>query len=483
MLLAVVLLGDRVAHESVNYVVTAPGALGVTWAFAAEVVIAFGLMLLVLATSNSRRLAAFTGLFAGATVATWITLEAPLSGMSMNPARTLASAVAGWAWTGFWIYLVAPPLGMLLAAEIHVRVTRRTVRCAKLYHDTRSRCIFRCGAGAVTPTGGVGMHRPVPVRVFVVLLGLAALAVLGAAAGHGAPSPTPVREPVVQAVHGVGITVSDLERAVDFYTRVLFFEKVDAGETRADDHARQSGVATGTHRTARLRLGDEHIELTQYLGPHGRPLPGDSRSNDHWFQHIAIIVNDMDQAYLWLRRHGVQHVSPEPQRLPDWNPNAAGIRAFYFNDPDGHPLEILEFPPDKGDPRWHGSADRVFLGIDHTAIVVGDTERSLRFYRDVLGLRVAGRSENWGPEQERLNNVPGARLRITTLRASRGPGIELLEYLTPLDGRPAATEARADDVAHWHTMLEVTNAEILRDALPTRDPDGHAMLFRAIEQP
>jgi catechol 2,3-dioxygenase-like lactoylglutathione lyase family enzyme len=343
------------------------------------------------------------------------------------------------------------------------------------------------------------MPRPVPVRVFLVLIALAVMAVFGAS-GHGAPSPAPVDE-LVRAVHAVGITVSDLERAVDFYTRVLFFEKVGDVETRGDDHARLLGVAGARQRTARLRLGDEHIELTEYA-PRGRPVPVDSRSNDRWFQHFAIIVNDLDQAYLWLRRHGVQHVSPEPQRLPDWNPNAAGIRAFYFKDPDGHALEILEFPPDKGDARWHRPGDRVFLGIDHTAIVVGDTEASLRFYRDALGLRVTGRSENWGLEQERLNDVPGARLRITTLRAPRGPGIELLEYLAPRDGRPAPLDARANDIAHWHTVLDVANPDTTlvalrssgaaavppgitrvldapRGALLARDPDGHGLLFRA----
>src|SRR5439155_434416 len=129
------------------------------------------------------------------------------------------------------------------------------------------------------------------------------------------------------------------------------------------------------------------------------------------------------------------------------------IRAFYFRDPDGHALEILQFPPDKGDPRWHRPSDRVFLGIDHTAIVVGDTAASLGFYRDVLGMRVVGGSENHGPEQERLNNVFGARLRITTLRATAGPAVELLEYLTPRDGRPYPVDARATDLAHAPTNL------------------------------
>ena len=93
-------------------------------------------------------------------------------------------------------------------------------------------------------------------------------------------------------------------------------------------------------RTARLRLGSEHIELTEYLAPAGRKIPEDSRSNDSWFQHIAIIVSDMDRAYQRLRQHKVRHASPGPQRLPDWNANAGGIKAFYFKDPDGHVWEI-----------------------------------------------------------------------------------------------------------------------------------------------
>jgi Glyoxalase/Bleomycin resistance protein/Dioxygenase superfamily len=146
----------------------------------------------------------------------------------------------------------------------------------------------------------------------------------------------------------------------------------------------------------------------------------------------------------------VEHASPEPQRLPDWNKAAGGIKAFYFKDPDGHPLEILQFPSEKGDPKWHTVSDKLFLGIDHTAIVVGDIATSLSFYRDLLGLRVTGDSVNHGPEQERLNNVSGARLHITGLRAARGPGIEFLEYLTRRNGRPAAG-IEANDVARWET--------------------------------
>lgn len=144
MLLAAAMLARFVGHPSVNYVATVPGAGGAGLAFVAEAVISFGLMTVVLAASNGGRLAPFTGLFAGALVATYITIEAPLSGMSMNPARSLASAVPAQAWTAFWVYVIAPPLGMLLAAEAHGR-RRRPVACAKLHHANTERCIFRCG--------------------------------------------------------------------------------------------------------------------------------------------------------------------------------------------------------------------------------------------------------------------------------------------------------------------------------------------------
>jgi catechol 2,3-dioxygenase-like lactoylglutathione lyase family enzyme len=241
-------------------------------------------------------------------------------------------------------------------------------------------------------------------------------------------------------------------------------------------------------------LGDESLQLTEYLAPKGRMIPPDSRSNDRWFQHVAIIVSDMDRAYDRLRRFEVRQVSTAPQLLPATIPAAAGIRAFYFHDPDGHPLEVLQFPPDKGDPKWHRRDGRLFLGIDHTAIVVRSTAASLAFYRDALGLRVAGESMNFGTEQEQLNNVPGARLHITALRAARGPGIEFLEYLAPGDGRPYPADSRPNDLVHWQTTVLVPDpkraAEVFRlgppvelpdttlgfrEGLLVRDPDGHAV--------
>jgi catechol 2,3-dioxygenase-like lactoylglutathione lyase family enzyme len=284
-----------------------------------------------------------------------------------------------------------------------------------------------------------------------------ALVVVALASVHGTTpdergSPGIVTALPVSAVGVVGMTVSNMDRAVDFYTHVLPFEPTADVEQSGRDFELSVGVFGARARTVTLRLGAETIALTEYLAPHGRPFPSDFRPNDAMFQHVAIIVSDMDHAYQRLRAQGVDYASSGPQRLPDWNANAGGINAFYFRDPDGHFLELLQFPPDKGPPEWHRH-EPLFLGIDHTAMVSSDTDRSLRLYRDVLGMRIAGESENFDVEQEHLNNVFGARLRITSLRAGAGPGIELLEYLAPRTGRAAPPDLAANDIAHWQTTL------------------------------
>jgi catechol 2,3-dioxygenase-like lactoylglutathione lyase family enzyme len=309
---------------------------------------------------------------------------------------------------------------------------------------------------------------------------------------------TDARPVPASAIVTIGMTVASLERSVAFFSQVLGFEKVSEIELSGRPYELLHGVFGARIRVARLRLGEETIELTEYLAPRGRPYPTDTRGNDRWFQHIAIIVSDMEGAYARLRKYGVAHASTGPQRLPEWNPTAAGISAYYFRDPDGHFLEVLAYPPGKGLAAWRRK-DALFLGIDHTAIVVQSTDAALGFYRDALGLQVAGGSENHGEEQEHLNNVFGARLRITTLRAPRGPGIELLEYLAPRDGRPAPLDLKANDLAHWQTTIASGNIQTLLaqqhggglvspdvvrvDAAQTgfarglmiRDPDGHAL--------
>ena len=137
-------LGD----SRVQYAVTLPGARGVGAAFTGEVAIAFSQMLLVLVASNTKRLNKWTGVFAAIGVATYITFEAPISGMSMNPARTLGSAIGAGNYTALWLYFAAPLIGVLLAAELYVRTRgAHRVHCAKFHHENRERCIFRCDYG------------------------------------------------------------------------------------------------------------------------------------------------------------------------------------------------------------------------------------------------------------------------------------------------------------------------------------------------
>jgi len=155
-LLASVVLSAWVSHPSVHYLVTTPGKAGTGFAFVAEIGITFILMTVILHVSNNMRLHKFTGLCAGALVATYITVEAPISGMSMNPARTFASAVPAHHWAALWVYFTAPLVGMLAAAEVYVRMKgTESVVCAKLHHENHTRCIF-CGK----PPGKLRSDRP-----------------------------------------------------------------------------------------------------------------------------------------------------------------------------------------------------------------------------------------------------------------------------------------------------------------------------------
>jgi aquaporin Z len=148
--LVAALFGGVVAHPAVRYVVTVPGKHGLLWALAAEYLIAFLLMSLILGFINSARLEPYTGLCAALLVAAYIAFEAPFSGMSLNPARSFSSALAADFWSGLWIYFTAPPLGMLTAAEIYLWRRGRHVGCAKLHHSNDKRCIF-CGKPAGQP--------------------------------------------------------------------------------------------------------------------------------------------------------------------------------------------------------------------------------------------------------------------------------------------------------------------------------------------
>jgi len=312
----------------------------------------------------------------------------------------------------------------------------------------------------------------------------------------------------VTKVDAIGITVSEMNRSVKFYTEVLGFKKVSDAELFGTEYEQLEGIF-GLHiRVVRMQLGDEFIELTDYLTSGGRSIPEDAKSNDLIFQHIAIVVSDIEKAYQHLRKFNVEYVSTIPQTLPKSIPEAEGIKAFYFHDPDNHNLELIYFPKGKGLSKWHPDSyrehnGRIFLGIDHTAIGVSNSENSHKFYAGLLGLERKGDSWNKGIEQEHLNNVEGASLHITGYRSPSGPGIEFLQYLIPGPGKPYPVDSKTNDIWHWQTMLVVDDIEKLyaeflnssyrivskqlvhlqsKDghhikAFIIRDPDGHAMLI------
>lgn len=145
VLIARAFLGDLLADSAVNFVATVPGRFGVGAAFAAEVIISFLMMSMILLTGNNRRMSRWTPILAGLLVAVFITIESPISGMSMNPARSFASAYVSDTWTAAWVYFVAPTIAMLAASELFVRTRGlKSVLCAKLDHRGRARCIFNC---------------------------------------------------------------------------------------------------------------------------------------------------------------------------------------------------------------------------------------------------------------------------------------------------------------------------------------------------
>jgi len=306
----------------------------------------------------------------------------------------------------------------------------------------------------------------------------------------------------VQSVASIGFTVSDMDRSVAFYRDVLTFKPVSDVEVDGPAYDQLYGIFGVRARVVRLQLGEQQIELTQFVSPPDlRPIPMPSYSHDLWFQHFAIVVRDMEAAWAQLRKHHVRQISPRPQTIPASNPPAAGIKAIKFRDPDGHNLELLWFPPDKGNAVWRQPGSNLFMGIDHTAMTVRSTESSAKFYRDLLGMTIAGGTLNMGATQQYLDSLPGARTRVTGLAPKMGPpNLEFLEYELPTAGRPFPTDSHPTDLWHWQTTLIVSDvdaaAAVLKDTSQfvstgvvtladkslgfgkgflVRDPDGHVM--------
>ena len=266
-------------------------------------------------------------------------------------------------------------------------------------------------------------------------------------------------------VERVGMTVADLEQSVKFYTEVLSFKKVSETEVWGEDWEKLQGVFGLRMRVVQMQLGEETISLMEYLTPEGRLIPKDSRSNDRTFQHIAIVVSDMERAYERLRQHKVRHSSTSPQQLPEWNKKLGGVKAFYFKDPDGHNLELIEFPPDKADEKWLQDSDELFLGIDHSAVVVKDAGASFALYRDLLNFELMLQAENYGTEYEHISCIFGARVQVNSMKPASGIGFELLEYIAPTDGRDMPLDTRANDLWHYQTIIVVSDLASLEQQL------------------
>ncbi|PZO60858.1 MAG: glyoxalase [Phormidesmis priestleyi] len=263
----------------------------------------------------------------------------------------------------------------------------------------------------------------------------------------------------VQAVQAIGLTVSDASRASDFFTGAFDFTVTADAVLSGDTASYLYGVPKAQVRIVSLQLGSETIRLMEFLGVQSKPVPADSKSNDLWFQHFAIIVSDMDKAYAQLQKFSFSPISPEPQTLPN------DIKAFKFRDEDGHALELLQFPPGLGPDYWQ-SKDALFLGIDHSAISIASTERSLRLYRDLLGLTHQGSFTNIGIKQETMDNLFSAKVIVTSLTPKTGRlGVEFLDYLTPPGARPFPIDQQTSDLVHMHFELAVDDIDAAVEAL------------------
>jgi catechol 2,3-dioxygenase-like lactoylglutathione lyase family enzyme len=262
----------------------------------------------------------------------------------------------------------------------------------------------------------------------------------------------------------ISLNVSDLGAATAFYTGALGFE---AALARDADPVLADLLGTRKLRIVLLRRGPQRIELASY-NPPGAAYPIDSRSNDLWFQHCALVTDDIHAAHARLARFLYTPISRRgPQALP------GGIIAFKFRDPDGHPLELIQFP--HPDPRTEG-------GVDHSAICVASPERSITFYTERLGLTVHARQLNSGSAQDALDNLNDTAVDVINLAPKlSAPHVELLGYRTPR-GRVAALPPSA--IAASRLVFAMTAPDKGKDtsalADGTRvslmhDPDGHVL--------
>ncbi|NBP98921.1 MAG: hypothetical protein EBV61_03080 [Actinobacteria bacterium] len=316
---------------------------------------------------------------------------------------------------------------------------------------------------------------------------------------------------MTEKIQSVVQTTINLDEQLNWYCETLDFNagKREILEGKWLDEL--IGMPNTVIDRAKLHLGDEVIELWEFQSSTGiqnnnfqsEVIPVDSKSNDLWFQHICIVVKDIEKAFT-RGADKAQQISSKPQTLPEWNTGAANIKAVKFKGKNGHSLELLNFPEDKGDKRWHENQIDLFMGIDHTAIGVSDTEKSIEFYSGILNLELVGQGTNYGKEQDEMDGLVNTKVLISTLRPNkRGMGIELLDYQLPAQERRPRVNPKPTDLNEWRIILLVNNLkEIYKKiesrnisksmgpivsipgniwggvtACQVRDPDGHALLL------
>ena len=272
----------------------------------------------------------------------------------------------------------------------------------------------------------------------------------------------------------VSMTTPDAVGLCNFFEHAMGFRLLTAGRRSAQELAGISGSGGGAYRVT-LGLGGEVIELLQFDRP-GRPYPATASASDLCFQHFAIVVSDMALAYQHICSMGRwSAISADgPQQLPS---SSGGVTAFKFRDPDGHPLELLAFPAANLPARWKArSKNELFLGIDHSAISIFDTARSISFYEG-LGLRVAAQSRNSGCEQAHLDSVRKPHVDVTALEPRQAtPHLELLHYRSATEHEKIAL--RNNDVAATRLVFETAQTSHGAAAPQTlTDPDGHHLLI------
>jgi catechol 2,3-dioxygenase-like lactoylglutathione lyase family enzyme len=301
----------------------------------------------------------------------------------------------------------------------------------------------------------------------------------------------------VQRLSRMTLICADPDRLADFYQAAFGFERT--GETSLTEAAFAAliGIPGAAARVITLRLGGQEVELAA-IRPPGQNYPRGVSGRSPLFQHFAIVVSDMAATYARLSVHGeCTAISTDgPQSLPA---SSGGVTAYKFRDPDGHPLELIAFARDAIPAEWRTTSAAECLGIDHSAISVADTQRSVRFY-ERLGLCRTGGSLNRGLEQDKLDGVAGAIVEVTPLAPQRFaiPHVELLCYRDHADRKSALPET--NDVAATQLVLEVPNDEMLKSLCAQnsdvvlsgpvrfedgarrallRDPDGHLLCLEA----